>query len=185
MRLFGLVITTRRGIIRQWTEQATFDAHEQLRGSLQDKEHPLRQAIVRVARSAAKDHLDELAEEKRAEFEADPDFQEWARQRREHDLAEAEKAQPADAPSEFNPWGDAQQLRYGILGLLTEHGVQVTATIADAFLGWAPSQITGALDELVSAGLVEVKHGVYSATLAGVGLGSEEKETRHEDPDTQ
>lgn len=185
MRLFGLVITSRKAIMRERMANAATDAQQQLRTILQDAEHPLRKAIVRVARSAASDHFEQLREERRAEFEADPEFQEWARQRREHDLAEAEKAQPAELkPSQVFDFNESQ-LRYGILGMLVEHGMQVTATLADVFSDWTPAQLTHALSELVSAGLVEVKRGVYTATLAGVGLGSEEKEARDEDPDSQ
>lgn len=188
MRLFGVVVTTRKRIIRDWYTMASTDAQMQLRTLLMDREHPLRQAVARAARSEAKDYMAEDAEAERARFEADPAFQEWAAQRREHDLAEAEKGAPADVPPvrAFGAIADDQrQLRFGILGFLTEHGVQFTATIADEFDGWTPTEITDALAGLVSDRFVEVRHGVYSAMLAGVGLGEKEKEARNEDPDSQ
>ena len=178
MKVFGVVITTRRGIIRQWTEMASRDAQMQLRTLLKDAEHPLRQAIVRVARSAATDHLAELSEQRREQFEADPEFQEWARQRREHDLAEAEKAQPAAVL-------DPLQLRYGILGLVAEHGPMPTATIGDAFAHCTPLEITGALSSLVSDGQLEVRHGVYSASFPGMGFSDQEEKARDEGSDSQ
>lgn len=186
MRLFGLVITTRKTVVRQQLNDRSAGAAAQLSTLLNDAEHPLRQAIVRVARSAVKDHIGEWFEVERARFEKLPLFEDFARQQREHDLAEAEKAQPAPSTRAFGSLSEDQdQLRYGILGLLAEHGVQVTATIADAFEGWTPAEITAALAELVSKGLVEVKHGAYSVTLAPVGIIGEQKEARNEDPDSQ
>lgn len=91
MRLFGLVVTTRTAIMRDRFENAQTDTVTQLRTLLDDPNHPLRQSIVKVARSAVKDILAEEREAIRERFEADPGFQEWARQRREHDLAQAEE----------------------------------------------------------------------------------------------
>lgn len=178
MRVFGVVITTRRKIMEHQIQAGMLAA-------LADPEHPLRQAVVRAARGAAKDHVSDWFEAERERFEQLPMFEDFARQQREHDLAEAENAQPAELkPSQLFDFNESQ-LRYGILGMLVEHGMQYTATIADAFSDWTPAQITHVLSELVSAGLVEVNRGAYTATLAGVGLGSEQKEARNEDPDPQ
>jgi hypothetical protein len=186
VKLFGVVITTRRAIMRERMDNAAHDAQFQLRTLLLDNKHPLRGMIARVARSAAKDYFEEQAEADRAKFEADPAFVEWSRQRREHDLAEAERQQPAGAPPADVAERDRVQLRFGILGLLMEHGVQFTASIADAFEGWTPKEITQALDGLVSDSLVEVKHGVYvAAWRAGLGFPDKKEETRDENPDPQ
>lgn len=174
MRLFGVVITTRRTIMKHQVQASVIDA-------LTNPDHPMRQAVMKVARSATKDHISEWFEAERARFEALPAFEDFARQQREHDLAEAEKAQPT-VPVDARR--DHSQLRYGILGVLIVHGPQSTASIADSFYDWAPKEITTALASLVSAQLAEVSHGVYWAAPAGMGLDVTQEEARHEDPDS-
>lgn len=120
-----------------------------------------RARIAKVARSAAKDHLEQAQEDARAAFEGTQEFQQWAQERRERDLAAASAPPPQDSPT--SALVNDMLLRYGLLGMMIEHGTQTLPTMIEEFAGAGAARVEIALGMLISEGLVELSHGHYGA----------------------
>jgi hypothetical protein len=165
VKLLGITIT-RTTAVEKLRAEMRVAASQRLIDELRDKSTPVSRLIASVARSAAKDHFEQMQEDKREAFEADPEFQEWARQRREHDLAEAEKAQPTDVPGiimRAMPIA-APELRYGLLGYIGAHGYVTFTTLFAAFPGYGETEIRSDLELLRADGLIREEHGGWLST---------------------
>lgn len=176
MRLLGLTIT-RTSALDKVRAEMRMAASERLKAELNDKRSEISKTVARVARSAATDHFQQLQEDEREKFEADPDFQDWARQRREHDLAEAERDQgvsldpfatvtPTDAPGIVMRamLSGAPELRYGLLGYINAHGYVTFTTLAAAFPGYGETEVRSDLELLRADGLIREEHGGWIST---------------------
>ncbi len=190
MKLLGITITRSR-TIEQTRQEMRLAASQRLLAELSDSQTNVSKMVARVARSAATDHFQQLQEDNRAKFEADPEFQEWARQRREHDLAEAERAQPAGAVPTAAPGivmramlDDRSQLRYGLLGYINMHGYMTFTTLALAFPGYLESEIRAELELLRADSLIMEEHGGWISTWTQTRPIKEDG-GRDENPDPQ
>lgn len=189
--MFGVTIIRDRRLNKMLTTAAVNaqvgDA-EKIRHILLTDENT-RRVIARVARSTAKDHFEQLKEDARAAFEGTPEFQQWAQEQREQALAVSMDAEyvPPHTGVPVAP----MMLRYGILGMLIEHGMQRMDVIVKSFPEAAPDMVRDGLGKLLAEGLVELTHGYYSAVdwaARLAALGSAEEATgkgRHANPDPQ
>lgn len=128
-----------------------------LRSLITDEAGPIRPLILRMARAAAKDFLEEIGEEFRLRLEQDPEFVAWQQRQREAQLATQMEAKRSIL------------VRDMVLGCLSTLGLASEAELSARFAGIPAGDIEAALQALVSEGWISrsgttyIRSGNYDA----------------------